>query len=97
MTELEHVDETCPVCEDPIRVPKTGEVVACPRAHCRGRLQWKEEDSHRLLTDAKRAHLLKLRGDLAELDRWVQEAVPGARRIAQQIRAQLEALTGGKP
>lgn len=97
MIETEHIDETCPVCEDPIRVPKTGELIACTRAHCRGRLRWIEEDGHRLLTDAERTHLLKLRNDLAELDRWVREAVPGAARVAAQIRAQLAKLIGERP
>lgn len=98
--DVEYVDDTCPACESPVRVPKTGTWANCPRApHCRGRLRWKEEeaDGHahvRLLADAERTHLLRLRTDLAELDRWVEEAVPGARRIAKQIREQLEHLTG---
>lgn len=95
-TETEYIDDTCPACEDPIRVPLTGELIACSRVHCRGRLRWKEDDGHRLVTDAERVHLLKLRSDLAELDRWVQEAVPGAARVAKQIREQLMKLTGEK-
>lgn len=96
---VEYVDDTCPVCESTVRVPKTGTWANCPREHCRGRLRWKEEeaDEHahaRLLTAAERTHLLRLRTDLAELDRWVEEAVPGARRIAKQIREQLEQLAG---
>ena len=92
------IDDTCPDCETPITVPKTGAWIDCPRPHCRGRLRWVEDvDEKRLLADAERTYLLRLRGDLAELDRWVTEAVPGAGRIAAQIREQLEKLTGGRP
>lgn len=101
ITDIECVDDTCPACESPVSVPKTGAWVECPRVHCRGKLRWKEEQvdvpSHapqRLIVGAERAHLQRLRDDLAELDHWVSEAVPGAQRIAEQIRKRLAYLTG---
>lgn len=98
ITDIECVDDTCPACGATVSVPKTGAWVECPRApHCRGRLRWRKDEAEhhtRELADAERTHLLRLRGDMAELDRWVMEGLPGAGRVAKRIREELERLTG---
>lgn len=48
----------------------------------------------RLLTQAERQALERLRGDLQEIDQWVREHVPGAAQIAEQIKRRLLRLAG---
>lgn len=90
-------DETCPACGAVVSVPHTGAWVYCP--HCgKGKLRWVDDDTpsrpRRQLHDVERTVLTRLKADLAELDHWVAEGLPGAARIAAQIKSTLLGLSG---